>query len=245
MPTLIIDIETRPHLGYIWGLWDQNVGLSQLVETTEMLCFAAKWYGQKDIQFYSVHKDGKQGMLDAAHSLLDQAAVVVHFNGRSFDIPHINREFVTNGYSPPSPYAQVDLLKVVKKQFRFASNKLAYVTKTLGLQGKLDTGGFDLWLQVMAGDEKAWDKFARYNKQDVKVTEQAYVKLLPWIQGHPNINLFTGGNGCPKCGSPDVQKRGFAYTPLGVFQQVRCNKCGSWSRGKERIGGADLRPVTS
>ena len=25
---LVLDIETAPNLGYIWGLWDQNIGIN-------------------------------------------------------------------------------------------------------------------------------------------------------------------------------------------------------------------------
>jgi hypothetical protein len=238
-----IDLETSPNLAHVWGLWNQNVGLPQLLESTEMLCFAAKWFGEKKIAFHSGFHDSKPAMVRAAHELLDEADVVVHFNGRRFDVPHLNREFILAGLTPPSPYKQIDLLQVVKSTFRFPSNKLAYVSKVLGLDGKVQHSGHELWIKCMAGDPKAWNVMRRYNKQDVQLLEELYRLLLPWIKGHPNAALIDGEGLCPKCKSTDVQKRGYAATGVSTYQQYRCNGCGSWFRGGKRLEGADLREV--
>ena len=45
MKTLLIDIETKPHKAYCWGLFDQRIGLNQIVEPGGTLCWAAKWLG--------------------------------------------------------------------------------------------------------------------------------------------------------------------------------------------------------
>jgi chromosome partitioning protein len=33
LKVLLLDIETSPNLAHVWGIWQQNVGLSQLLET--------------------------------------------------------------------------------------------------------------------------------------------------------------------------------------------------------------------
>ena len=43
MKTLTLDIETAPQVAHVWGLWQQNVGLPQLLESGYVMCFAAKW----------------------------------------------------------------------------------------------------------------------------------------------------------------------------------------------------------
>ena len=118
MRILAIDIETSPNLAYVWGLWDQNVNLNQLVQSGEVLCFGAKWLGNEPIVFRSI-LDGKKKMLRDAWKLLDEADVLVHFNGKRFDLPWLNTEFVSAGLAPPSPYRQIDLMTVCKQQFRF------------------------------------------------------------------------------------------------------------------------------
>jgi DNA polymerase elongation subunit (family B) len=242
---LVLDIETSPNLAWVWGLWQQNVALNQLEQTGNVISFAAKWHGEKGIQFYSDHHDGHEAMVRAAWDLLDEADIVVHYNGTSFDIPHLNREFALAGFKPPKPYKQVDLLQVARKQFRFASNKLDHVSRELGVGGKVQTGGFDLWLACLAGDDLAWAKMRRYNINDVKITEKVYDALLPWITNHPHVGLYgdTTGDCCGRCGGTVLVRRGYAYTPLGKFQIYRCKGCGGWSRGRSRLDGVDARPT--
>src|SRR5690606_10806763 len=48
---LTLDIETRPHEAYVWGLWKQNIGVTQLMERGHVMCFVAKWYGDKEVIF--------------------------------------------------------------------------------------------------------------------------------------------------------------------------------------------------
>lgn len=237
MKTLLIDIETAPNMAYVWGLWKQDIPLPMLVKPSYMLCFAAKWHGDPQTSFWSL-QDGKDVMLDNAWALLNQADAVVHYNGKEFDIPILFQEFLAEDMPPPSPFTQIDLKKVVSKKFRLPSNKLQYVSDNLlRLGGKEETGGFSTWLGVMNNDEQAWEKFETYNRRDVTVLEEVYDKLLPWIDSHPNRNLFQETQGCPNCGSTDLVKEGFAYTAMGKFQRYSCRWCGRWSRDTKRLDG--------
>ena len=245
MKVLSIDIETAPNLAYVWSLWDQNVGLNQLVDTSEVLCFAARFVGQRRMHFHSTHADGKQAMIEAAWALLDEADVVMTYNGQSFDVPHLNREFLLAGLGPPSPFQQIDLYRVVRSRFKFASNKLAHVSVALGLDGKADTGGFDLWRRCMAGDPKAWRIMERYNRRDVVVLEELYEHLRPWVPSHPSVTLHDGTEGCPSCGAgmAVLVKRGTRKTRVSSFQRYQCGACGSYSHSGKRVGSVDLRPA--
>lgn len=244
MRILSVDIETSPNLAHVWGLFNQNIGLNQLLESTEMMCFAAKWLGEKDIMFYSTHRDGKIRMVARAWSLLDEADVVMHYNGKRFDVPHLNREFVSQELTPPSPYKQIDLYQVVKQRFKLPSNKLDYVARMLGLKGKVPHEGHTLWVKCMAGDARAWRDMEKYNKQDVLLLEQLYHILRPWVPNHPSFAIFNGTDCCPACGSLRLERRGYAYTTVSKFQRFRCKRCGKWSRGGKALARADIREVT-
>lgn len=239
---LTLDLETAPHLAHVWKLWDENVSLKQLIEPTTVICFASKWVGSNRVEFFSDFHDGHEAMVQAAWERLDQADVVVTYNGRAFDNKHLRREILLAGLTPPSPWLDVDLLAVVRKQFRFASNKLEHVAQQLGLGGKAETGGFELWRDCLAGDERAWNRMRKYNMRDVRLTEKVYLSVLPWIGSHPNIGLWTGQErACPNCGSENVQKRGFDRTRSGTYQRFHCQDCGSWSRGVKRLSTTELR----
>jgi hypothetical protein len=167
-------------------------------------------------------------------ALLDEADAVVHYNGTDFDVPHLNREFVQAGMKPPSPFKEVDLLKVARKRFSFPSNKLEYVSRALGIGQKVKHTGFELWLDCMKGDERAWKLMERYNKQDVTLLENLYNRLLPWIQSHPNVALYDDSEkmGCTNCGGTSLRREGWAYTQTQMYRRYQCKSCGAWMRGR-------------
>lgn len=242
MKILTVDIETSPNLGYVWGLFKQNIAITQLEDVGEVISFAAKWYGKKKVMFFSVHHDGKEAMVQAAHDLLSEADAVVGYNSKSFDMKHLHREFILSGLNPPAPYKDIDLLNVVKQNFRFTSNKLDFVSQQLGLGAKTSHTGFQLWKDCLEGDAKAWALMKKYNMQDVVLTEQLYDRLLPWIKSHPHRGLYSGTEThvCPNCGSEDLEKRGKAYTVMSTYQRYLCHGCGRWSRGNKRIDSTDV-----
>lgn len=239
---LLLDIETSPNLVYTWGLWNQNIGLNQIVNTSRMLCFSAKWLGatKKNVVFYN--NLNSDNMVQKAWELLDQADAVIHYNGASFDIPHLNREFLETGLGPPSPYQQIDLYRVIRK-FKFQSRKLEHVSRQLGLEGKVKHEGFDLWTKCMAGDEQAWKIMERYNRRDVTLLEDLYEELIPWIPNLPNRRLFEVEAGCPKCASKHVQKRGVSRTNTSIYQQYQCQTCNGWFRDTARLAGAGVKDM--
>lgn len=242
MKLLTIDIETRPALGYFWALRDQTIPPAMVVEPVEMICFAAKWLDRRKVHFRSVHHDGQEAMLAEVYDLLDEADAVIHYNGTSFDVPHINRELKQAGYTgPPSPFDQIDLYRTVRSKFRFLSNKLDSVARDLDIGAKVAHEGFGLWKRCMAGDDLAWAKMRKYNIGDVKLTEELYLEIRPWISPHPAVSL--DGTCCPRCGSDDLQKRGVRRTTQAAFQRYQCRGCGGFSRSTKRLEGSSLRSI--
>ena len=232
---LLLDIELSPNTAHVWGLWQQNVSINQLMESSYVLCYAAKWLGQKDVLFDSVHQSRPKTMLKGIHALLNDADAVVHYNGTKFDIPTLNKEFLLHSFNPPSPYKQIDLLRVVRSNFRFPSNKLDYVAQRLGLGKKHEHEGHELWVKCMNGDKDAWKRMEKYNIQDVVLLESLYGTLLPWIKSHPNHNLFLDGHRCPNCASTNLQRRGSAISTTGAYQRYQCRDCGTWSQGTKSL----------
>ena len=236
---LLIDIETAPNTVLAWGLFNQNIAIQQIVDSGLTLCFAAKWLGERDIIFSSIYQDGAKKMLKKAHALLDQADMVVHYNGKSFDIPTLQKDFIKIGLRPPSPVKHIDLLQVARDQFKFVSNKLDFITNYLGLGSKVRHKGMELWVQCMADDEVAWGKMERYNKQDVRLLERLYKKFRPWIKHHPNMGLYIddskGRPVCRNCGSPKLHTRGEAMTEAGKYRRYQCQACGTWGRGNKNL----------
>jgi|SRR3990167_3689441 len=237
LKTLLLDIETSPHRAYVWGIFKQTIAVNQIEEPGYTLCWSAKWLDKPKVYFSSLYHDGKEKMLHDIHALLDEAEVIIHYNGSNFDIPTLNQEFLVSGLMPPSPSLQIDLLKTVRARFRLPSNSLNYLCRYLGVGEKTAHKGMELWTACMAGDKKAWAVMKEYNINDIKILEAAYNKIKPWVVSHPNHNLFISENDpvCPNCGSVSIQKRGLYHTNAYTYQRFCCNNCGAWSRGRKTL----------
>ena len=74
----------------------------------------------------------------------------------------------------------------------------------------------------------------KYNPADITSTEGVYLRMRPYIIGHPNVAAYTDDTEvqCPKCGSKDMQRRGVARTQSSEYQRFQCFSCGGWSRGR-------------
>jgi hypothetical protein len=231
--TLIVDIETVPSVVYAWGLFDQNIALSQIVRAGGIVSWAAKWLDSEDVEYSSVNMTTHRSMIREMWKLLNEADEVVGWNSNSFDIKLLNAAFAIYGFGPPSPYKKVDLMRTVKSQMKFISNKLDFISGEFGVGHKLEHEGFDLWVKIMHKDQEAWARFEDYNVQDVLLTERMYYKLRGWITSGVNRSTVTKGFVCHNCGSTHLQSRGTAPTTTMTYRRYHCQDCGAWPR--ERI----------
>lgn len=242
---LIIDIETAPNIVYAWGLYDQNISIDQIVQDGYMLCYTAKWLGSKDYIYDSIFNYGgfKYKPTDdykiavSAWKLMNEADIIIAHNGDHFDLKWFNTLFIKHGLKPVSTYKSIDTLKAAKNHFKFLSNRLDYIARTLGVGEKLKHEGISLWIKCMKGDKDAWKKMEMYNKRDVQILENVYKKLRPFIKNHPNLSLY--GNltdiTCTACNSKNVERRGYSFTSSGKFARFVCKECGKWSRSRKNV----------
>lgn len=238
-----IDIETAPLESFTWDIWDQNISLDQIGVEWAIISFAAKWIGDPQVV---CHNTGGRGvdkvrddllLMSSLWKILDEADIVIAQNGKKFDIRKINARLLLHGFKPYSPFKLIDTMQVAKKHFAFTSNKLEWMSKHLTRAKKLKHRkfpGFELWLECLKDNPLAWVEMIKYNCVDVIATEQLYIVMRPWIEGHPNVGQYSEGRKptCPKCGSINIQHRGRTYTQSGEYVRYRCNECKGWSRSR-------------
>lgn len=236
---LIFDIETAPLQAFVFqkSIWKTNVTSEQIMSEWFMLCWSAKWLFNDNIMSdrltgrESKNEDDKR-IVKSLWKLLDEADIVIAHNGDSFDVPNMNTRFVIHGLPPTSPYQTIDTKVVAKRQFGFTHNSLNGLAKIFGFPEKLDTN-FELWKRCVAGDDEALAYMEEYNKGDVELLENIYLKLRPWIKNHPNIGLYVEAEEpvCPNCGSADLKwvDDKFYYTSTSKFPLFQC-KCGAFGR---------------
>lgn len=240
---LIFDIETSPMKAYVWKRWKENISLDQLISDWYIICWSAKWLYSDEVMGDRLTAEEVKGEDDSRvvrslYELINQSDIVVTHNGEKFDIPRINARFITHGLSPTSPYYSIDTCKIARKQFGFSSNKLNALATYFHFDHKLDTS-FELWKKCVEGDEQALNYMLIYNKRDVTLLEEVFIKLRPWIKGGPNIGTYLDSTGpiCCKCGNNNLKLIDkFYYTTIGKYKLYRCKSCGAISRGRKNIG---------
>ena len=234
-----IDIERKPALSYHWGLWKQNIGTHMITDPGGMISFSYKWYDNPEPVNVSIWEQGKELMLETLWAVLDDTDVLISYNGVRFDTPHMFTELALAGYTPPSPFKEVDLFQTAKRRFNLLSNKLDYVADSFGVGRKTETGGFDLWKKVMDGDPEAQAQMAAYNNDDVILTEKVYDRLKPWIPNHPHMGTYLGNSwACASCGY-DLRNEDFEATyrtQVQTYGACACPECGHWNRTNVSTG---------
>ena len=251
---LIFDIETAPMNNMAWSLWDNFTPLAFIKEDWFILSWAARWLGSskrstmyEDVQGYVDTRDDSK-LLKNIWQLLDEADVVVTQNGISFDAKKLAARFIANGYGKPSPYRHIDTLKIAKREFKFTSNKLEYMTdRFCHTYKKLKHGkfaGVELWVECLKENPKAWAEMKKYNKYDTLSLEELYMLFRGWDSKHPNMALFNDDETvqCNVCGSDDLEENGMSYTNASKFQRYRCLNCGKPDlRGKVNLLSKEKR----
>lgn len=243
---LFLDIETSPLQSMHWRLWKENIGLNQIGDEWTVLSFCANWFHDPEREclymdtFEQEDQRDDSGLLAALWKLLDEADFVVAQNGVRFDLKKIRARMVMHGMPPFSPVRVIDTLLIAKGVFGFTSNRLEWLSTYLSKVKKrkhAEFPGFDLWSEFLKRNPRAQRAMRLYNIDDVRALRQVYVAMRPWAEGHPNVAAYYPDDvtRCPKCGSDDVQHRGYQYTNTGQYHRFCCNSCGGWSRSRYTI----------
>ncbi len=232
---LCLDIETTPAEGWFWGkIWETNI--IKTIKQSMILSYSAKWLEGKHITRgwidfnWKKPVESEKKLLQEIWDLFDEADIVTFQNGKAFDVKKINARFLYHGFNPPSPYKVVDTKIEAKKYLDLPSYALDYMCTYFNIGKKLEHEGLGLWEKCIAGDLKAWARMLKYNKHDVTLTEQLYLKLRPFIKTHPNIGNIINNQCCPSCGSKDLIWRGYYNNSTTKYRRAVCKTCGTWSK---------------
>lgn len=241
---LYFDIETAPLLAHVWHVFGDYVGIDQLVNDSFVLCWAAKWDGQKKIisdrltPQEALDQDDSRIIASLA-DLIRQADVVVAHNGDSFDLPVLRKRLLLMGEEPLGPVQSIDTYQLSKRNFKMEMNKLDFLADRLGVGRKIKTE-FSLWREAYQGDEKALREMERYNKYDVVLLEEVFNRMRPHVNGL--IRLHEAETEwdflCTNCGTEGIEnfmRRGTVRTKASTFQQWMCKECHKYYRERTSI----------
>lgn len=237
---LLLDIETLPAEYYSWSPDPRFLSPEMQKKPWSIACWAAKWLFDPEIMGEVVSADDAENredgkILGGMWKLVDEANIVITQNGVKFDMPSLNTRWVTHGYKPPSYYRNVDTLLTAQKKFRFTYNRLEELGMAFGIGRKMKMDFTD-WKSCLEGSKKdrqdALDKMLVYCKRDVApLLEDVYLYMLPWMDNHPNLNIYSDSDVCRNCGSTSLVWTEEYPTPQGLWEGWRCPSCGAIGRG--------------
>jgi hypothetical protein len=237
---LILDIETLPIKALVWDVFKTTIPYQAIEKDWSILCWSAKWLFDSKVMGSMVTPEEAinrqdRSVLARVWELMDEADWIVTHNGDSFDLKKLNWRFFVNGFPKPSYYKSIDTKKIVNDNFAPTYSKLDWVAQVVGIGRKIETD-FKWWVECGQGDKTYLNKMLVYNKQDVHLEEEVYLKLRPWMEKHPNAGLWSNqiGKVCPCCGGNDITPNGTYATALGLYQAFRCQKCGAMSRSTKK-----------
>lgn len=221
---LLYDIETT-HLKADWG-WT--------------ICIGWKWLDSKGVYVKSLmdYPDWKQNLtndralVEEFHRVMSEADMRVGFYSRGFDIKFLQSKWLQYELPPLPQIPEVDLFFVAKSNLALTRKNLDNITRFLGLDQKKYYVTAKIWQQAMVGNPDAIRKIMAHCRQDVRITEQLYYKLRPYIRTHPRT---AGYYNCRYCGSDKVQRRGYQMSIYkGKQVRVQCQSCFGWSSYPEQ-----------
>lgn len=234
MKRLFFDIETSPNIVLSWRTgYKLNIGHDSILQERGIICICYKWENEKEV--YALTWDKKQNdkkMLQEFIKVAKSADQLIAHNGDRFDIKWVQTRCLYHRIPSFPKYQTLDTLKVAKSHFYFNSNRLDYIARFLGFDGKSDMSYSD-WKEILLDkSQEAMDKMVAYCKKDVTLLEDVYKELAKYTEPKIHTGVLEGGEkwSCGHCGSEDVYCNKTKVTKMGTIRrEMHCKSCGGYS----------------
>ena len=221
---LIYDIETSYNIGKFWRAgYNLNINPGDIIHERAIICISYKWLGEE--QVYNLTWDKNQCdkfLLEQFIPILDEADMIVAHNGDRYDLKFIKTRALKHNLKMLINYKQFDTLKVAKAKFMFNSNKLDYISKFLGAEGKISTE-MKLWDDIILRKcPKALIQMLDYCDEDVRQLEVVYNALVSWENPKFHIGVINGGTKqtSPITGNVNIEQVKQMVTNSGTIKHI-------------------------
>lgn len=231
---LFLDLETSPLTVYTWRIgYKIQLSHENIIRERSIICAGYKWEHEKAAK--SIEWDmsmNDRPILEELLPIVNEADEIVMHNGDRFDLPWIKTRCIFHGLPMYPDYKTIDTLAWAKRNFLFNSNRLDYISKFLGAEGKLKTE-YALWKRIYGqNDRNALAYMAKYCRRDVIELEKVYQKLAAYVNPKSHVGVMAKHDNwtCPHCGSEKVHANGTRVTAAGtVRHRMICDKCKRYS----------------
>jgi DNA-directed RNA polymerase subunit M/transcription elongation factor TFIIS len=241
--TLFFDLETSPMLAWVWSCGKTRINPGQLKKGSrvDIICVCWKWAHESKVHSldWGFHKQNSRALIEKFTRVVESADLVIAQNGDAFDIKHMNTQRLLHNLPPISWPTSEDTLKQLRKYFKFPSNSLDYVAKTLYGTGKLPMG-LEYWTDVVdKRSPKALAHMIKYCKKDVRLLEQVFNKIKPYCK--PKAALDS--KACPRCNTNHVSYWGWYISLANRVRRCKCQECGHVFLSRQRYPNSAEDPI--
>ena len=221
---LIYDIETSYNIVKSWRVgYKLNINHGDILKERAIICISYKWLGED--QVYNLRWNDKQCdkfLLEQFIEVMNEADMLVAHNGDRFDLKWIKTRALFHRLPMLVNYNQFDTLKVAKKKFMFNSNRLDYISKFLGHEGKIPTS-MKLWDDIILRNcPDAMNKMLEYCDEDVIQLENVYKELMYWEDPkfHAGVNQGKTKQSSPIAGGYNLKLVKTRTTKAGTLKRI-------------------------
>ena len=224
---LIYDIETSRMKVSTWWTGKQFVNHTQIYEEAKIITIAYKWLGEDNV--FSLTWDKYKSDEDMIRRFMDvynMADMIIGQNSDNFDNRWVQARAMKYGIRFNTYIKSFDIIKQTKRLFRLPSYSMAFITKFLGVEEKMQHEGMIMWEMIENGTREQHDeyltKMLQYNVQDVIATEDMYLKLRPYMGHKIHIGKLNHAENysCPNCGGLNVGLYKTTATAQGTIQRI-------------------------
>ncbi len=239
-------------LVFAWGLGKQEIDYKRIYKERQVLMIGYAFDNNPvevltlDYDKYDLHirdNDADLSLLMQFSSLVEQADRVIGHNAKRFDVSVLRSRLIKHRLPDFVPLLVDDTYQQTKG-IGFASHKLDYLTKFLGLETKKEHP-YEMWLDVVNHVPGALEEMMTYCKGDVEINRDMYNRLQPYITSSLNLAVWSGDSDvCRHCGTKGkLMIRKYKYTASGRYPIYQCGECGKYSpSGKNDIKQSSKYP---
>jgi DNA polymerase elongation subunit (family B) len=234
---LFFDIEVSPNVGLFWEAgWKKSIFHDSIIQERKIICISWKWEGDPTV--YNVqwdkNKDDKK-LLETFSKVLQHADESIAHNIKRFDMPWVRTRCLIHKIPIPFDVPMIDTLTVARGVFKLNSNKLDYIAKLLGCEGKIKTE-YSMWKELTTlpysnkKAKKALKEMTFYCDEDVRQLEKTFFRLIPYSKHTTHYAVLNGYDKwqCPECGSEKVRMKANRVTAAGTQRKQMACECGRY-----------------
>lgn len=229
---MIYDIEAAPNICLVWKTgFKLNVNYDSIIKERAIICIGYKWEGEpkKHVLVWDKAQSDKKMLAEFIEIALEADELVAYF-GDSYDLPWLKTRCLFHGLNFPI-VKSIDPLQWARRKYAFQSNKLDYVAKFLGMQGKIDTK-YSLWKDILLKNcPKSLAAMSKYCSNDLILLEGVWKRLSQGVAPKSHAGVMAGGEkwSCPRCESEKVSIYKTRVTAAGTKQTgMQCKACGGY-----------------